>query len=140
MSPERFSKVAKHITCKCLLDFLTKCQRFIIYSATIGVGIVAAALILSPSIPGPLHPILGNSYFALASAMACKVFRSLKVGTLLEENSTILLTTTSPMFVKNPHHTTTSAGPLEVQVNVQSESDCNKKNPQNWPYDHASRV
>ena len=104
-------------------------------------GILAAALILSPSIPGELHPILGNSYFALASAMACKVFRSLKLGTILEEDSTVLLTNTSPMFVRSPRHTTTNGIPLEVQVNVQSESEYSKKNIRDWPhYDRMSPV
>jgi hypothetical protein len=47
---------------------------------TIGVAIISAALILSPSIPGELHPILGSSYFALANAMACRVFRAVLLG------------------------------------------------------------
>jgi hypothetical protein len=51
-------------------------------SVTIGVAIISAALILSPSIPGELHPILGSAYFALASAMACRVFRAVLLGTI----------------------------------------------------------
>ena len=51
-------------------------------SVTIGVAIISAALILSPSIPGELHPILGSSYFALANAMACRVFRAVLLGTI----------------------------------------------------------
>jgi len=54
------------------------------YFATIGVAIIAIALILSPSIPAPLHPILGSSYHALASAMACRVFRGVLLG-LIED-------------------------------------------------------
>jgi len=50
------------------------------YFATIGVAIVAIALILSPSIPGELHALLGSAYFALASAMACRVFRAVLLG------------------------------------------------------------
>jgi len=46
------------------------------YFVTIGVAITWTALILSPSIPGQLHPILGSAYFALANAMACRVFRA----------------------------------------------------------------
>jgi hypothetical protein len=41
------------------------------------VGITSAALILSPSVPGELHPVLGSAYFALSSAMACRVYRTL---------------------------------------------------------------
>jgi hypothetical protein len=44
------------------------------------VAIVAIALILSPSIPGELHALLGSAYFALASAMACRVFRAVMLG------------------------------------------------------------
>lgn len=125
---------------------LPRCQWLIEYSATIGVGIVAAALILSPSVPGPIHPIMGNSYFALGSAMACKVFRSLKVGTLLEEDGTAFSTKTPPMppmFIHSMNHQpnpTVDGIPLEVQVRVESESDFNQKNPQDWPDDdHTSQ-
>jgi len=51
-------------------------------SVTIGVAIISAALILSPSIPGELHAILESAYFALASAMACRVFRAVLLGTI----------------------------------------------------------
>ena len=51
-------------------------------SVTIGVAIISVALILSPSVPGELHPILGSGYFALASAMACRVFRAVLLGTI----------------------------------------------------------
>jgi hypothetical protein len=74
-------------------DKLIICQYFVSFypdlpwsnshiSITIGVAIIATALILSPSIPGELHPILGSSYFALASAMACRVFRAVLLGTI----------------------------------------------------------
>lgn len=52
--------------------------------STIGFSVVSTALILSPSIPGPLHPILATAYFALASAMACRVFRAVLLGTIIE--------------------------------------------------------
>jgi hypothetical protein len=51
-------------------------------SATIGVAIISTALIISPSVPGELHPILGSAYFALSSAMACRVFRAVLLGTI----------------------------------------------------------
>jgi len=54
------------------------------YFVTIGVAILAVALILSPSIPRELHPILGTAYFALGSAMACRVFRAVLLGVIKE--------------------------------------------------------
>jgi len=50
------------------------------YFITIGVAILSSALILSRSIPSKLHAILGSAYFALSSAMACRVFRAVLLG------------------------------------------------------------
>jgi hypothetical protein len=44
------------------------------------VGIVTVALIISPNIPGEFHVLLCSAYFALASAMACRVFREVILG------------------------------------------------------------
>ena len=49
-------------------------------SITIGVAIFASALVLSGNIPRPFHPILSSPYFALGSAMACRVFRIVILG------------------------------------------------------------
>jgi hypothetical protein len=59
-----------------------------ISSVTIGVAIISSALILSPSVPGELHPILGSAYFALASAMACRVFRAVLLGIIKDPQLT----------------------------------------------------
>ena len=39
---------------------------------------------VSPSIPGTMKPILGSTYFALASAMACRVYRAILLGTITD--------------------------------------------------------
>jgi hypothetical protein len=44
------------------------------------VGIASIALVISPNIPGEFHVLLGSAYFALASAMACRVFREVILG------------------------------------------------------------
>jgi hypothetical protein len=51
-------------------------------SVTIGVAIISTALIFSPSIPAELHSMAGSTYFALASVMACRVFRVVFLGTI----------------------------------------------------------
>ncbi|KIM88317.1 hypothetical protein PILCRDRAFT_814216 [Piloderma croceum F 1598] len=72
------------------------------YFATIGAAIASTALILSPRVPGELHPLLGTAYFALASAMACRVFRAVLLGIIkgpearadLAEISSVIRSTT----------------------------------------------
>jgi hypothetical protein len=49
-------------------------------SVTIGVAITSTALIISPTIPGEMKAILISTYFTLASAMACLVFRAVLLG------------------------------------------------------------
>ena len=49
---------------------------------TIGVAIIATALILSPNIPPELHFILSTANLTLACAMACRVFRAVVLGTI----------------------------------------------------------
>ena len=44
-------------------------------SVTIGAAILESVLILSRNIPGTLSGILSSLYIAIASAMACRVFR-----------------------------------------------------------------
>jgi len=50
------------------------------YFVTIGVAITSTALIISPTIPGEMKAILISTYFTLASAMACLVFRAVLLG------------------------------------------------------------
>jgi hypothetical protein len=51
-------------------------------SVTIGVAIISTALIFSPSIPAEFRSMAGTTYFALASVMACHVFRAVLLGTI----------------------------------------------------------
>ncbi|KIM88413.1 hypothetical protein PILCRDRAFT_3403 [Piloderma croceum F 1598] len=54
------------------------------YFATIGVAISMTALIFAPGIPGTMKPVLGSVYFALSGTMACRVYRELLLGTLID--------------------------------------------------------
>ena len=49
-------------------------------SATIGLSIVFAAMLVSPDIPPIFHSILSVPNLALENAMACRVFRAVKLG------------------------------------------------------------
>jgi hypothetical protein len=49
-------------------------------SVTIGVAILTSVFILSENIPAALRPALVSPYFALGSAMACRVFRIVFLG------------------------------------------------------------
>jgi hypothetical protein len=44
------------------------------------VAIASIVFIFAPSVPGEIKPILGTVYFALSSAMACRVFRAVLLG------------------------------------------------------------
>jgi hypothetical protein len=56
------------------------CSSNLYASVTIGVAILASVLIFRGNIPEGLRPILGTPYFALGSAMACRVFRVVFLG------------------------------------------------------------
>ena len=67
-------------------------------SITIGVAIIASVLILCGNIPVELQAILVPPYCALASAMACRVFRVVFLGVMEDTEDTSRPTTS------NPHH------------------------------------
>ena len=46
------------------------------------------ALIFVPGIPGTMKPVLGSVYFALLSAMACRVYHALLLRTLIDPQLT----------------------------------------------------
>jgi len=93
-------------------------------SVTIGVTIISAALILSPSIPDELHPILGPGYFALASAMACRVFRAVLLGTIQDPqmNTTKLVSfyRSTANARDNKHVKPSCSSKLEINVAVET--------------------
>jgi hypothetical protein len=62
------------------------------HSVTIGVAITSTALLLAPSIPREIKPLLGRTYFALASAMACRVFRALILGIIKDPHANAAVT------------------------------------------------
>jgi len=81
--PKLYCRVAKFIICRNLLCHNVDLAQFNVHiSVTIGVAIIATAFFLSPSTSGVLHPILGSVYSALASPMACRVFRAVFLGTV----------------------------------------------------------
>lgn len=131
----------------CGVDKLITCQfRFLLRlihsglnhhtSVTIGVAIISVALIVSPSFPGELHPILGTAYFALSSAMACRVFRTLLLGLINDHDlsttgvaSIFKFRTTRITDAGNQGDSTSSSNdvkasrPSNLQVNVEIEMD-----------------
>jgi len=81
--PKLYCRAAKFIICRHLLcNNVDLAWSNVHISVTIGVAIIATAFILSPSTSGDLHPILGSVYFALATTMACRVFRAVLLGTI----------------------------------------------------------
>ncbi|KZP04809.1 hypothetical protein FIBSPDRAFT_1054442 [Athelia psychrophila] len=63
------------------------------YFLTIGMGITTTAVMLTSSMPDILRAFLTPPYVALSSALACRVFRSLLVGTLESRNDLEALNT-----------------------------------------------
>ena len=57
--------------------------------ATVGVNIVAVVVILTPSIPPVYRAMFSIPNVALQNAMACRVFRQIKLGLLNERPTTI---------------------------------------------------
>ncbi|KIM88405.1 hypothetical protein PILCRDRAFT_255956 [Piloderma croceum F 1598] len=76
------------------------------YFVTIGVAIASTALMASPSIPGTMKPILGSTYFAVASAMACRVYRAILLGHITEPqvNNTRISSVFRVATNNNNHH------------------------------------
>jgi len=100
------------------------------YFATIWVAVISTALILSPSIPPELHPILGTAYFALASAMACCVFRAVLLGTIKEPqiHTTRLVSFYRAGASSQPHTNDTvtsryNKSTLPSKINVEVDTD-----------------
>ena len=64
-------------------------------SVTIGVAIITSTFIFCGNIPVELRPILGSPYFALGSAMACRVFRVVFLGVMEDTQIDTSRSTTS---------------------------------------------
>jgi hypothetical protein len=92
-------------------------------SATIGVAIAATALILAPGVPADLHPILGSAYFALSSAMACRVFRAVLLGNIQDPSlNTPAITSVRTVRVGDEDYDT-SGRLSKLKINVAVEMD-----------------
>jgi hypothetical protein len=59
------------------------------FSATIGVSIALVTLLLSPSVPSVYQAILSVPNIALENAMACRVYRAVKLGVIKNPQSTV---------------------------------------------------
>ena len=94
----------KPTTCQFLFYYLVKWKSNTSISITIGVAIISTALMLSPSIHGELHFLLGSAYYALASAMACRVFRAVFLGIITDHHdSTYIIPSIHHVAINNPH-------------------------------------
>ncbi|THH31593.1 hypothetical protein EUX98_g2588 [Antrodiella citrinella] len=67
------------------------------YMATVGMNLVAAVVILTPSVPPVLRAMFSIPNVALQNVMACRVYRQLKLGLIREQASpvTVQFTTRS---------------------------------------------
>ena len=61
----------------------------VFFSATIGVSIALVALLLSPSVPSVYQGILSVPNIALENAMACRVYRAVKLGVIKNPQYTV---------------------------------------------------
>jgi len=122
----------KFITCQFSSVWLCLDRSNPCISVTIGVAITSSALILSPSIPAELHPILGSAYFALASAMACRVFRAVLLGIIKDPQVDIARISSVVRSTTNNQHDggdvltskyDKSGGSSKLKINVEVEMD-----------------
>ncbi|KAH8078389.1 hypothetical protein BXZ70DRAFT_659522 [Cristinia sonorae] len=62
------------------------------YLATVGLNLVAAVVILTASVPPILRAMFSIPNLALQNAMACRVYRQLKIGLIREQPNPVVLT------------------------------------------------
>ena len=67
------------------------------YRVTVGLNIVAMVLILVPSVPPVLRAMFSIPNVALQNAMACRVFRQIKLGLLREQPATMAPAHSTPI-------------------------------------------
>ena len=60
------------------------------FSATIGINIIFVAMILAPGLPPSYHSMLSVANLGLENAMACRVYRAVKLGLIKNHHSTSL--------------------------------------------------
>ncbi|TCD66862.1 hypothetical protein EIP91_000816 [Steccherinum ochraceum] len=67
------------------------------YMATVGLNLVAAIVILTPSVPPVLRAMFSIPNVALQNVMACRVYRQLKIGLIREQPQPVVLTSRGTM-------------------------------------------
>jgi len=96
-------------------------------SATIGLNIVFAAMVLVPNIPAVYHSMLSVPNIALENSMACRVYRAVKLGLIKNHQSTrfglSFLSSSAPSAPEQPGHEFASKtppldDPHNIQINV----------------------
>ncbi|KAF7977301.1 hypothetical protein HWV62_4277 [Athelia sp. TMB] len=70
------------------------------YFITIGLSLTTIGILLSSGVPAEMHSLLGPSYLALSSAMACRVFRMVILGVVKDS----ALSTTFLASAVNKNH------------------------------------
>ncbi|KAG1738307.1 hypothetical protein EDD22DRAFT_959525 [Suillus occidentalis] len=72
------------------------------YLATVGLNVATMVMILNPSAPPVYHAFLSLPNIALENSMACRVFRSIHLGTILQSSTSRSLLTSSSLAVRAP--------------------------------------
>ncbi|KAH7905460.1 hypothetical protein BJ138DRAFT_1105961 [Hygrophoropsis aurantiaca] len=72
------------------------------YFATFGTNMLALFMILLPMTPAVIRPMFTIPSVALESSMACRVFRSVKLGVIMDSPTTMVTEDSSVMFRPRP--------------------------------------
>ena len=91
-------------------------------------AIASTALILAPSVPSEIKPILGSTYFALANTMACRVFRALLLGIIKDPHTNAAVARPAAIDPQNSVNSSTTskrdkACLSSLVINVEVEMD-----------------
>ncbi|KAJ7434706.1 hypothetical protein FB451DRAFT_1063145 [Mycena latifolia] len=80
------------------------------YLATVGLNILTMVMLLDPSLPPVLHAMFAIPNVALENAMACRVFRALRLGFIPPDSESEITTSVLwASFVVNPPRTPADA-------------------------------
>ena len=95
----------------------------VFFSATIGVSIALVTLLLSPSVPSVYQAILSVPNIALENAMACRVYRAVKLGVIKNPQYTVFELSTRSHIADEWNRELASKQPTldrspNVQINV----------------------
>lgn len=81
-------------------------------SITTGLALPTIVLLLSASVPAEMHSLLGPSYLALSSAMACRVFRMIILGVIKDNplSTTFLASAVAKASTRTGHMSSSASG------------------------------